>query len=54
LRVGFENRIARSFYFYESNRHLIFTHGFIEKTQQTPPSEIDKARSIRRARGETS
>jgi phage-related protein len=53
LRVSFETRIARSFYFYKSERRLIFTHGFVKKTQKTPKSEIIKARSIRIAwRGE--
>jgi phage-related protein len=31
LRVSFENRIARSLLFYEFNRELIFTRGFIKK-----------------------
>ena len=51
LRVSFENRIARSLYFYESNRQLIFTHGFIKKGQKTPKGEIEKARTIRHALG---
>ena len=49
LRVSFENRIARSLYFYESHRQIIFTHGFIKKSQKTPKSEIEKALSIRHA-----
>jgi phage-related protein len=53
LRVSFENRIARSLYFYESERRLIFTHGFVKKTQKTPVGEIDRAKSIRESwRGE--
>ncbi|MBM4338080.1 MAG: type II toxin-antitoxin system RelE/ParE family toxin [Deltaproteobacteria bacterium] len=53
LRVSFENRIARSFYFYESERRVIFTHGFVKKTQKTPTGEIDRAKSIRQLwRGE--
>jgi phage-related protein len=53
LRVNFETKIARSFYFYESERRLIFTHGFVKKTQKTPRAEIMRARSIRAAwRGE--
>lgn len=51
LRVSFENRIARSLYFYESNRQIIFTHGFIKKEQKTPKGEIEKARTIRHAWG---
>jgi phage-related protein len=49
LRVSFTNRISRSLYFYESDQQLIFTHGFIKKSQKTPRNEIEKARSIRRA-----
>ena len=53
LRVSFENRIARSLYFYESEKQLIFTHGFVKKTQRTPKGEIDWAKSIRQSwRGE--
>ncbi|MDO9027634.1 MAG: type II toxin-antitoxin system RelE/ParE family toxin [Candidatus Roizmanbacteria bacterium] len=43
LRVSFENRISRSFYFYESGRRIIFTHGFVKKEQRTPNSEIERA-----------
>jgi phage-related protein len=53
LRVSFENRISRSFYFYESGRRIIFTHGFVKKEQRTPKSEIERAKSIRKIlRGE--
>jgi phage-related protein len=53
LRVSFDNRIARSFYFYESNAKIIFTHGFIKKEQKTPDNEIEKAILIRKVfRGE--
>ncbi len=48
LRVSFENRISRSFYFYESEKQIIFTHGFVKKEQKTPKSEIEKAKSIRK------
>jgi len=47
LRVSFENRISRSFYFYESEKQIIFTHGFVKKELKTPKSEIEKAKSIR-------
>ncbi len=49
LRVSFENRISRSLYFYESAQQVIFTHGFIKKSQKTPRNEIEKALSIRNA-----
>jgi len=53
LRISFENRISRSFYFYESKQQIIFTHGFVKKEQKTPKGEIEKAMSIRKAlRGE--
>lgn len=48
LRVSFENRISRSFYFYESEKKIIFTHGFLKKEQKTPKNEIKKAKSIRK------
>jgi len=46
LRVHFENRIARSFYFYEKNKKVIFTHGFIKKADKTPKREIEKSKQI--------
>lgn len=53
LRVSFENRVSRRFYFYESDKQIIFTHGFVKKEQKIPKSEIEKARSIRKLwRGE--
>ncbi|MBI5047930.1 MAG: type II toxin-antitoxin system RelE/ParE family toxin [Deltaproteobacteria bacterium] len=48
LRVSFENRISRSFYFYEAEKQIIFTHGFVKKEQKTPKNEIEKAKSIRK------
>ncbi|MEW6606458.1 MAG: type II toxin-antitoxin system RelE/ParE family toxin [bacterium] len=48
LRVNFENRISRSFYFYEYEKQIIFTHGVIKKEQKVPQSEIEKAKSIRK------
>ncbi|MDI7260598.1 MAG: type II toxin-antitoxin system RelE/ParE family toxin [Thermodesulfobacteriota bacterium] len=48
LRVSFENRISRSFYFYESEKQIIFSHGFVKKEQKTPKREIEKAKSIRK------
>jgi len=53
LRVNFENRISRSCYFYEAEKKIIVTHGFVKKQQKTPKHEIEKAKSIRKAwRGE--
>ncbi len=47
LRVDFENRISRNLYFYEHNKEIIFTNGFIKKTRTTPKSEISKAIKIK-------
>ncbi len=53
LRVSFENRIARSFYFYEAERQIIFSHGFVKQEQKTPKVEIERAKAIRKSwRGE--
>ncbi len=49
LRVSFENRISRSFYFYEAEKKIIFTHGFVKKEQKTPKKEIERAIIIRKA-----
>jgi phage-related protein len=48
LRVTFKNRISRSLYFYESDKQLIFTHGFVKKKQKTPKTEINKAKNMRK------
>lgn len=48
LRVTFENRISRSLYFYESEKQIIFTHGFLKKDSKTPKNEIEKAKTIRK------
>jgi phage-related protein len=47
MRVSFENRIARSLYFYQKESKIIFSHGFIKKTPKTPPAEIRRAVAIR-------
>jgi len=46
LRISFDNRISRNFYFYESNQKIIFTHGVIKKRTKTSDSDIEKAISI--------
>jgi phage-related protein len=43
LRVRHENRISRSMYFYYYEKRIMFTHGFIKKTEKTPNTEIKKA-----------
>ena len=53
LRVSFESRISRCFYFYGLEKQIIFTHGFIKKEQKIPKNEIEKAKLIRKLwRGE--
>lgn len=49
MRVSFENRIARTLFFINSERKIIFTHGFVKKTQKMPVSEIQRAMTIRMA-----
>lgn len=43
LRVKHSNTISRSLYFYLENKKIIFTNGFIKKTEKTPSNEIEKA-----------
>jgi len=38
---------TRVLWFYDKNRIIICTHGFVKKGQRTPRREIDKAQSIR-------
>jgi phage-related protein len=43
LRVGSAN-IARVFFFFQSGQRIILTHGYIKKSQQLDPKEIERAR----------
>ena len=47
MRVCHKNRITRSLYFFVKGKRIVFTHGFIKKTEKTPNSEIEKARKLR-------
>jgi phage-related protein len=49
IRVSFENRIARALFFHQADRKIIFSHGFVKKTQKTPASEIQRTMTIRTA-----
>jgi phage-related protein len=51
LRVSHDNRISRCLYFFEAQRQIMFTHGYVKKEQKTPKSVIEKAKSIRKALG---
>ncbi len=43
LRVKHRTRISRSLYFFAKGKSIIFTNGFIKKTQRVPDDEIKKA-----------
>ena len=49
LKVDFKNKTSRSLYFYEKNQMIIFTNGFIKKSQKTPAREMAKAKKIMEA-----
>jgi len=49
LKVDLQNRTSRSLYFYEKNQIIIFTNGFVKKSQKTPSKEIKKAKTIMEA-----
>ena len=43
LRVKHKNKISRSLYFFQVGKNIIFTNGFIKKTEVTTKNEIEKA-----------
>lgn len=43
LRVKHLTKISRSLYFFQIGKKIIFTNGFIKKTEQTPQDEIEIA-----------
>jgi len=47
VRAQVGSNISRVLYFFFTGRQFVLTHGFIKKTQKTPPSEIDKAKKYR-------
>ena len=47
LRVQLINTNSRSLYFFIEGKTIIFTHGFIKKTEKTPNSEIKKAKYVK-------
>lgn len=47
LRAKFGSDIMRILYFFDIDRHVILTCGFIKKTQKTPKREIEKAKKYR-------
>jgi len=47
LRAQVGSDISRVLYFFMVGQKVVLTHGFIKKTQKTPPSEIDRAKQYR-------
>ena len=47
VRAQVGSNISRALYFFFDGRRIVFTHGFIKKTQKTPPSEIERAKKYR-------
>ena len=47
LRAQFGSDISRVLYFFIVNGCAVLTHGFIKKTQKTPPEEIKRAKRYR-------
>ena len=39
-----QNRIARVLFYIDKKGRMILLHGFIKKTQKTPPEDLDLAR----------
>lgn len=48
LRCQTDGERARILYFFIKGRRIVLTHGFIKKTQKTPPKEIERAENYRR------
>ena len=44
LRVRFGNDISRIFYFLHIHGTFVLLHGFVKKSEQTPISELEKAK----------
>ena len=42
-----ETNISHMIYFFFIGDRAVLTHGFIKKTQKTPPREIERAKKIR-------
>jgi phage-related protein len=47
LRAKVGSDISRVLYFFYVGHKVILTHGFIKKTQKTPPNEIKRAKEYR-------
>lgn len=47
LRAKIGTNISRVMYFFVIGNRAVLTHGFVKKTQKTPPREIERAKKIR-------
>ena len=47
-RIRWESNIYRLFCFFDRDNKVVFTNGFVKKTQKTPQREIDRAKNYRR------
>lgn len=47
IRVKHASDITRVLYFYETERNIVLTNGFVKKTQRTPKKELKKAKMYR-------
>ena len=47
LRAKVGTNISRVMYFFVIGNKAVLTHGFIKKTQKTPPREIERAKKMR-------
>lgn len=48
-RIQLGSNIYRIFCFFEGKSIIVLTHGIVKKTQKTPPHEIEKAETYRKA-----
>lgn len=48
LRAKVGTDISRVLFFFYYQGRIILTHGFVKKSQKTPPSEIEKAKRYRK------
>ena len=48
LRTKIGSDITRVLYFFIVGKRVVLTHGFVKKTQATPPEEIEKAKRYRK------
>ena len=48
LRAQVGNNISRVMYFFFDGGNAILTHGFIKKSQATPPREIERAKAYKK------